>query len=314
MRVLFHLLLAVVAAAGVPGISKAPAETGTPKKVISPVRPPAFDDHVWPILRRCIGCHGPDRPKANLNLTERASVMDAGAIVPHDASASSLIERVTSDDPEFRMPPDGGLTSSEVQVLRAWIDAGAVWPTHWSYRKLTKPNLPTGTAADWCENPIDRFVVARLAQVPLSPSPPADRRTLLRRVYYDLIGLPPNADELEQFAQDRRPEAYDRIVDQLLASPQYGERWAQHWMDVVHFAETHGHDQDRPREHAWPYRDYLIRRLNQDVPYAQFVREQIAGDVLYPVDPWAIVGTGLLAAGPSGRKLVTRYPGKLPRS
>src|SRR5207245_8636774 len=132
----------------------------------------------------------------------------------------------------------------------------------------------------------------------LTPAPEADRRTLLRRVSFDLTGLPPTAEEVDAFLADTRSDAYERVVDQLLASPAYGERWARHWMDIVHFAETHGHDQDRPREHAWPYRDYLIHAFNRDLPYARFVPEQIAADVLFPADPVRIVATGYLANRP----------------
>ena len=168
----------------------------------------------------------------------------------------------------------------------------------WSLRPLVKPALPVLAPEDWERNPIDRFVLARLHEKGLQPSPAADRRTLLRRVTFDLIGLPPTPEEVEDFLCDASCVAYEKVVDRLLASPHYGERWARHWMDVIHFAETHGHDQDVPREHAWPYRDYLIRSLNRDRPYARFVEEQIAGDVLYPDDPQAVVALGFLAAGP----------------
>jgi hypothetical protein len=169
----------------------------------------------------------------------------------------------------------------------------------WSLRPLVKPAIPyTHTHADWPITPIDRFILARLEEKGLSPSAPADRRTLLRRASFDLIGLPPTPEELEAFVADQSPDAYERVVDRLLASPHYGERWARHWMDVVHFAETHGHDQDRPRPNAWPYRDYLIRWFNEDKPYARFVQEQVAGDVLFPEDPQATVALGFLAAGP----------------
>src|SRR5439155_15489872 len=146
--------------------------------------------------------------------------------------------------------------------------------------------------------PIDLFILGKLRERGLTPSPPADKRTLLRRVYFDLIGLPPTPAEIDDFLADNSRNAYERVVDRLLVSPRYGERWTRHWMDVVHFAETHGHDQDRPRENAWPYRDYLIRSFNEDKPYARFVQEQVAGDVLFPNDPWAIVATGFLATGP----------------
>lgn len=260
----------------------------------------SFDSEVRPVLQKCIGCHGPDRPQGDLCLTNRTAAIELGVIVPHDPNASSLIERVTSNDAEIRMPPDEALSEAEVRVLRQWIASGANWPEHWSYRSLARPKLPSveDPLQQWCQNPIDRFVAARLQQDNLAPSPSADRRTLLRRVTIDLLGTPPTAEELKQFQNDSRPDAYQRAVEALLASPRYGERWARHWMDIVHFAETHGHDQDRPRDHAWPYRDYLIRRFNEDVSYPRFIREQIAGDRLYPEDSWSIVGTGLLAAGP----------------
>src|SRR5205823_11080857 len=181
--------------------------------------------------------------------------------------------------------------------LRRWIAAGANWPAHWAYRPLARPPLPAPRLPGWARTPIDLFILDKLAGRKLTPAPEAERRTLLRRVALDLTGLPPTAEEVDAFLADTRPDAYERVVDRLLASPAYGERWARHWMDVVHFAETHGHDQDRPREHAWPYRDYLIRAFNEDRPYDRFVREQVAGDVLFPGEPWATVATGFLATG-----------------
>jgi hypothetical protein len=169
---------------------------------------------------------------------------------------------------------------------------------HWAFRPLTKPAIPVTKDTGWVRNPIDAFVLNKLESKGMNFSPEADRRTLIRRVYFDLTGLPPTPDEVRAFAEDASPDAYEKLVDRLLASPRYGERWARHWMDVVHFAETHGNDQDRPRPNAWPYRDYLIRSFNEDKPYARFVEEQIAGDVLYPDDPQAIMALGFIAAGP----------------
>jgi hypothetical protein len=177
-------------------------------------------------------------------------------------------------------------------------DEPADW---WSLKPIRKPAPPLVQRtqdASWVRTPIDRFILAKLHEKGLRPSKPADRRTLLRRVTFDLIGLPPTSAEIEAFLADPAENAYEKVVDRLLASPQYGERWARHWMDVVHYAETHGHDQDRPRPNAWPYRDYLIRAFNEDRPYVRFVQEQIAGDVLFPGDPQGIVATGLLATGP----------------
>ena len=190
--------------------------------------------------------------------------------------------------------------------MRAWIDSGAAWPAdaerptksdHWSLQALVKPPVPVVPGKS-VSNPIDAFIASQLADEHLQPSPEADRRTLVRRVFFDLIGLPPTPEAVAEFVADTSCDAYEKVVDRLLASPRYGERWARHWMDVIHFAETHGNDQDRPREHAWPYRDYLIRSFNEDKPYARFVTEQVAGDVLYPDDPQAIVALGFLAAGP----------------
>jgi len=169
--------------------------------------------------------------------------------------------------------------------------------TWWSLQPVVKPPVPA-VAGDWARNPIDRFILARLRGKKMKPAPPADRATLLRRVSYDLIGLPPTPEEIDAFVGDPSPDAYERVVDRLLASPHFGERWARHWMDVIHFAETHGHDQDVPRDNAWPYRDYLVNSFNSDKPYGRFVEEQIAGDVLYPADPQATVALGFLAAGP----------------
>src|SRR5262249_6502834 len=156
--------------------------------------------------------------------------------------------------------------------------------TWWSLQKLAKPIPPSNGAGQggWARTPIDRFILANLHEKGLTPAPKADKRTLLRRVTFDLTGLPPTPDEIAAFLKDDSPDAYEKVVDRLLRSPHYGERWARHWMDIAHYAETHGHDQDRPRPNAWPYRDYLIRSFNANKPYARFVREQIAGDALWP--------------------------------
>jgi mono/diheme cytochrome c family protein len=265
-----------------------------------------FERDVEPILAsRCLKCHGNDGGEGGLRLTDlaRASAeLESGhrAIVPGKPDASELLRRVMSKSEDDRMPPSGpALTAAEVDSLRRWIAAGAEWPAHWAYRPLKRSSIPAVPAAHsaWPRNAVDRFVVAKLIEKGLAPSPEADRRTLLRRVTFDLTGLPPTPTQLDAFLTDDAPDAWERAVDRLLASPQYGERWARHWMDVVHYAETHGHDQDVPRENAWPYRDYLIRALNEDKPYARFVEEQIAGDVLHPDDPLAIAATGFLATG-----------------
>src|SRR5438105_11778660 len=171
----------------------------------------------------------------------------------------------------------------------------------WSLTPLKKPAVPRnaeGPYTTWPRTPIDQFILAKLLEKGLHPSAPADKRTLLRRVYFDLTGLPPTPETMVSFLKDKSPDAYPQVVDRLLASPRYGERWARHWLDVVHYADTQGNDQDRPRPNAWPYRDYLIRSFNGDKPYARFVREQLAGDVLYPGDPDGVIALGFLATGP----------------
>jgi hypothetical protein len=173
--------------------------------------------------------------------------------------------------------------------------------TWWSLRPLVKATPLTVSGAGqggWARTPIDQFIQAKLREKGLEPAPEADKRALLRRVTFDLIGLPPTPEEMDAFLKDDSPDAYEKVVDRLLRSPHYGERWARHWMDIAHYAETHGHDQDRPRPNAWPYRDYLIRSFNSDKPYARFVQEQIAGDVLWPEDADANLAMGFLATGP----------------
>jgi Protein of unknown function (DUF1553)/Protein of unknown function (DUF1549)/Planctomycete cytochrome C len=266
-----------------------------------------FDRDIQPILARCLPCHGQGKARSGLRLDNReaaVAVLDSGnrAIVPGHAEQSEILRRVAATEPGKRMPPKGKpLSPAEIESVRRWIAAGAGWPAYWAYRPLAKPELPMKAPVGfehWARTPVDQFILSKLAERHLKPAPEADRRTLLRRVYFDLIGLPPPPEATAAFLADSSPDAYERVVDRLLASPHYGERWARHWMDVVHFAETHGHDQDRPRDHAWPYRDYLIHAFNDDKPYARFVQEQVAGDVLFPESADAIVATGFLATGP----------------
>jgi hypothetical protein len=235
------------------------------------------------------------------------------AIVPGKSAASPLVRLAAGLEDGLRMPPEGApLTAAQIGILRRWIDDGAVWPDleggdpasskgdWWSLRPIRRPSVPVVAEADraWVRTPIDAFVLARLRDAGLSPAPEAGRATLIRRLTFDLHGLPPTHQEVQAFVDDAEPNAYERLVERLLSSERYGERWARHWLDVAHYADSHGQDQDRPRPNAWPYRDYLIRSLNCDKPYARFVSEQVAGDVLFPHDPSAIVATGFLAAGP----------------
>ena len=270
-------------------------------------RPVDFDHDVRPILAgRCFKCHGASHNEAGLRLNARETALaelESGnhAVVPGRPDESELIRRVTAESADERMPPDEPLEPQQIETLRRWIAEGADWPAHWAYRPLERPAVPEIGNPDlraWCRTEIDRFIAAKFVERGLRPSQEADRPTLIRRLSFDLTGLPPSADDYAAFTADESPDAWERIVERLLDSPRYGERWARHWMDLVHYAESHGQDQDRPREHAWPYRDYLIRSFNADKPYGQFVAEQVAGDVLFADDPWAIVATGFLATGP----------------
>lgn len=284
-----------------------------------------FRERVAPVLeRRCLNCHNDAERKGGLSLQSIEQVLrggESGAVLtPGQPDRSSLLAAVTGDVPD--MPKTGPrLTSDEVAAVRAWIAAGAPWPEKltlterpqadldwWSLRPLPKsrgvsPRSPTTQAgkvshSSFVRNPIDDFIAARLVKGGLAPSPEADRRTLIRRLSFDLCGLPPTPDEVESFLHDLRPDAYEQLVERLLASPHYGERWARHWLDVVHYGDTHGYDKDKPRPHAWPYRDYVIRAFNEDKPYREFVSEQLAGDVVAPGTPDGIAALGFIAAGP----------------
>lgn len=211
------------------------------------------------------------------------------------------------------MPKKGKpLSAAETGALREWIASGAPWPASlrlraargapdtkwWSLEPIKRSSLPRVRNQSWVRNPIDAFILAALESQDINPAPPADRRTLIRRLTFDLHGLPPTALEIEAFEKDQSPDAYERLVDRLLDSPRYGERWARHWLDVAHFGDTHGYDKDKRRDQAWPYRDYVIAALNSDKPYGRFILEQLAGDYLFPADPEAIAATGFVAAGP----------------
>jgi hypothetical protein len=274
----------------------------------------SFRDHVAPLLlRHCLRCHQGKKPKGGLDLSS-AKGLAAGAegspiVVPGKPDESRLIEVVSGEKPE--MPKNGKpLSRQEIKVLREWVTAGATWPDSvvlkedpldwWSLHPIVRPPVPTTSrpTVSWPRTPVDAFLAEALDSAGLKPSPAADRRTLIRRLSYDLLGLPPEPDEVDEFVRDEDPLAYEKLVDRLLASPHYGERWARHWLDIVHYGETHGYDKDKPRPNAWPYRDYLIRAFNEDRPYRQFVEEQLAGDMLEPESRDGIEATGFIAAGP----------------
>ncbi len=276
------------------------------------VASPDFQRDVQPVFAaHCVKCHGPEKQKGGYRLDARSVALNGGDgsapnIVPGDAAASPLVRYISGADPDLRMPPEGEapLSAAEVAVIRDWIGAGAPWPESasvvladpldwWSLKPIVRQAPPPGAS-----HPIDAFVRATLAARGLRPAPPADARTLIRRLHLNLTGLPPTPEEVATFAADTSPGAYERLVDRLLASPRHGERWARHWLDVVHYGDTHGYDKDKPRPNAWPYRDYVIRAFNDDKPYARFVQEQIAGDILFPDSPDGVEALGFIAAGP----------------
>jgi cytochrome c553 len=265
-----------------------------------------FETRIRPLLvENCFKCHGGDKKKGNLQLDSRAGLLKGGdsgpALMPGQPDQSRLIQAVRYTDDVLRMPPKSKLSNSQIADLTAWVKMGAPWPAraavpsgksvgdvfdlkarskHWSFQPVKPQPLPAVKNTAWPQTPLDPFVLAGLEANDLSPAATADRRTLLRRVTYDLIGLPPSLAEIESFLADRSPDAFSRVVDRLLASEHYGERWGRHWLDLVRYAETCGHEYDFDLPDAYGYRDYVIRAFNADVPYDQFVREHIAGDLL----------------------------------
>jgi mono/diheme cytochrome c family protein len=256
-----------------------------PALAASPVRV-QFNRDVRPILSNyCFQCHGPDQKqrKARLRLDSfQGAVKDSAVIVPHKSADSTLVERITEADPARRMPPKKfgkTLSPQQIATLKAWIDQGAEYQGHWAFIPPHRPELPKVTDALWARTAIDRFILARLEKEGLKPSPEADRRTLIRRVTFDLTGLPPTLAEVEAFVADPSPDAYEKVVDRLLASPHYGEHRARYWLDAVRYGDTHGLHLDNYRE-MWPYREWVIGAFNHNMPFDRFATEQLAGDLL----------------------------------
>lgn len=251
--------------------------------------PVDFNRDVRPILAdKCFACHGPDEShrEAELRLDVRDEALaDRGGyqvVVPGKPDESELIERITSEDDDLRMPPGStgkSLSDRDVEVLRAWIAEGGNYQTHWAWIAPQKPPVPAVSLADWPRNPIDHFVLAELHEQGLSPAPDADRRTLIRRLYFDLLGLPPAPEEVASFLADTSDDAYQRLVERLLASEHFGERMATYWLDVVRYADSGGYHSDNERS-VWPFRDYVIRAFNENYPFDRFTVEQLAGDLL----------------------------------
>ncbi|WP_231753209.1 DUF1553 domain-containing protein [Rosistilla carotiformis] len=271
-----------------------------------------FENRVAPLLsQRCLSCHAGDSAKGGFSIAESDTFFADGFVEPGESAASHLIALITPQGSKAEMPKDADpLSSEEIATIAEWIDAGAQWPkgfvlqealvddfNWWSFQPLARPPIPP-QSDPWAKSPIDQFVLEKLREKGLTHSPPADRRTLIRRLTYDLTGLPPTPAEVAQFVADPDPNAYENLVDRLLDSKHYGERWARHWLDVAKYADSNGYDKDKLRPNAWPYRDYVIRSFNEDKPYTRFVQEQIAGDVLFPGTADGMLGLGFIAAGP----------------
>ncbi|MBS0262100.1 MAG: DUF1553 domain-containing protein [Planctomycetes bacterium] len=275
-----------------------------------------FNTEVAPLLaRRCLDCHGRSEKKGGLDLSSQKSAQAGGdsgpAIVPGKLDESALWARVS----QHEMPPKKPLPQAELDILKRWIEGGASWGVDpidpfryssdnragydwWSLQPVQRPALPEVPAKTTIGTPVDRFIAAGLAARGLTQAPLADKRTLIRRLSFDLLGLPQAPAEVEEFLADDSPQAYARLVERFLDSPHYGERWGRHWLDIVRFGESQGFERDRYRPQAWPYRDWVISAFNADLPYDEFVRSQIAGDVLHPDDPRGTIATGFLVAAP----------------
>ena len=279
-----------------------------------------FEKNVRPVLaEHCQKCHGEETQWSNYRLDSRAAMLAGGdfgvSVVPGKPEESLLIKAVRQEEgADVSMPPKGKLTDRQIADLEKWVRDGAAWPAeqvaqskyrdpkHWSFQAVSDPPVPAVTNAAAAETALDRFIVARLEAEGLAPAPKADKRTLIRRATFDLTGLPPTPEEIEAFLADDRPDAFGRVVERLLDSPAYGERWGRHWLDVVRYADSNGLDENVAHGNAWRYRDYIVEAFNKDKPFDQFVREQIAGDLLPAADndqrAEQLIATGFLAIGP----------------
>jgi hypothetical protein len=281
-----------------------------------------FESKVRPVLAdQCFRCHGGEKQKGGLRVDSRAAILKGGdlgpVIVPGQPEKSLLVQAVAHQG-DLKMPPSRKLSAQQIADLTSWVKLGAPWPettpgavavrsggfqitdkdrAHWAFQPIIRPAVPAVHDHTWVANPVDTFILAGLEAKGLRPNPPASRRELIRRVYYDLTGLPPTPSEVEAFVADPSPGAYEALIDRLLASAHYGEKWGRHWLDLVRFAETNSYERDDPKPRAWRYRDYVIRAYNDDKPYDRFLREQLAGDELPERDADAVIATGYYRLG-----------------
>ncbi len=311
MRRTAWLVLGLVAAATVLLMPTPP--------IVAQGRPPAkpsvdFELAIRPVLAgRCGSCHGAQIQSGGLRLDSREAMLKGGrrgpAVQPGKPLASLLFRVITGADAALKMPPDGTLPAASVAAIKRWIEDGAVWPAvsaaqaapnpgaHWAFQPVRAVEPPPVRDRRWVRNPIDAFILSKLEKEQIQPAPPASPRDLARRVTLDLTGLPPTAEDLERFESDARPDRYERLVDSLLASPRYGERWARYWLDLVRYADTNGYERDGEKPYSWKYRDWVIRSLNEDKSYQRFVTEQLAGDELPDRTEQTVAATGFLRLG-----------------
>ncbi len=273
-----------------------------------------FATQIQPLfVKNCQRCHGAEKQESDLRLDVGSSALKGGVsgavIVPGKSGESALLERIATSSKDERMPPEGEgepLSTKEIDLIRAWIDQGAPWPEsigkesannsrskHWSFQSPIRPQMPNVENTGWVRNPIDLFVLSKLESQKIQPSAEADRRTLIRRLSLDLHGLPPSPQDVAEFENDTESGAYERLVDRLLASPHFGERWGRHWLDLARYADSDGYEKDGYRPHAWRYRDWVIAAVNSDLPFDEFTIEQLAGDLLPHPTPDQLIATGL---------------------
>jgi hypothetical protein len=319
-RRLWQLLVPGLALAAVPVL--AGGDTKKPPAP-SPAAIQFFETKVRPILaENCFSCHGEKKHRGDLRLDSLSAALEGGgrgpALVPGFPEKSLLVKAISHNDKDLKMPQDKKLSRDQIEALTQWIKIGAPWPggdnvaggvkkgefvisdkdrAHWSLQPVKRPTVPAVKNEHWVKNPIDAFIFARLEAKGLTPNPPAPKQELLRRITYDLTGLPPTPAEVAAFLSDASPDAYAKLVDRLLDSPRYGEKWARHWLDLVRYAETNSFERDNPKPHVWRYRDYVIRAFNSDKPYDLFLKEQLAGDELGRTDADAIIATGYYRLG-----------------
>lgn len=324
MRSMSHTAIGAVVLLLAISFAQLPSRSQNSPKTLSPAEKSAFfDKEVQPILKaNCVSCHTGEDASGGLDLNSRMAILKGGAsgpaVVPGDLK-SLLLRAVYFDGRQ--MPPQGKMSQAKIAILTRWVEMGAPWSApgkanapaapakhgpppvnaetmrFWSFQKVKRPAVPRVKNAVWAKSPIDAFVLANLEKHKLQPAPQASRPTLIRRAYYDVTGLPPTPAQVRAFVADTSPEAWEKVVDQLLASPQYGERWGRHWLDLVRYAETNSFERDGDKPFVWRYRDYVINSFNSDKPYDRFVKEQLAGDELPNATPETLIATGYYRLG-----------------